>query len=203
METQIKRGRGRPPITDYRMLREAAFEQFLLRGYDNINILDITNSCGVSRTTFFNYFGQKSDVFWYEIDEALLVLPELFAEVSDVEDPLYAVAAALGKLVADWNSSDVPWVLTQFEVIGSPSSVLGSAAYRLANLQTQIHGFFINRAHDNGDSIQLQVAAASCAAAIGVAAAAWAVAGPEREHLSHYIAEALTPLKTGLSAIIR
>ena len=51
--------------------------------------------------------------------------------------------------------------------------------------------------------LQLQVAAASCAAAIGVPAAAWAVAGPEREHLSHYIAEALTPLKTGLSAIIR
>ena len=66
--------RGRPRRSSTRALEEAAAELFLEQGYPHTTVDDIASRAGVSRATFFNYFHNKSDVLWVDVDRAL-VLP--------------------------------------------------------------------------------------------------------------------------------
>ena len=58
------------------MLEEAAGELFLERGYAATSVADITARAGVSRNTFFNYFGAKSDLLWSTFDATVATLGE-------------------------------------------------------------------------------------------------------------------------------
>ena len=66
-----RNGSGRPRASSRAMLAEAAAELFLEQTYAGTTIDQIAQRAGVSRNTFFNYFPAKSDVLWYEVDDAL------------------------------------------------------------------------------------------------------------------------------------
>mgnify|MGYP003462568868 CR=1 FL=1 len=113
--------RGRPPATDAATLQDAAYELFTLYGYEQTSIGDIAQLAGVSRNTFFNYFGGKTDVFWLQVDAALAMLPEALARTSRDLPPVAAIGEAVADCVASWDAGKVPWVMTQFDVIGAPA----------------------------------------------------------------------------------
>jgi AcrR family transcriptional regulator len=62
---------GRPRASSRETLAEAACELFLERGYEQTSVSDIARRAGVSRSSFFNYFEGKSDVFWAGLDERI------------------------------------------------------------------------------------------------------------------------------------
>ncbi|MDO9397103.1 MAG: helix-turn-helix domain-containing protein, partial [Herbiconiux sp.] len=70
---------GRPRASSQPMLEEAASELFLEQGYAKTTIEQITQRAGVSRNTFFNYFGAKSDLLWVELDASLAALTAALA----------------------------------------------------------------------------------------------------------------------------
>ena len=59
--------RGRPPGTSRRELELIALRLFTGQGFDNTTIEQIAAEAGVSRRTFFRYFGSKASVLWSEL----------------------------------------------------------------------------------------------------------------------------------------
>lgn len=59
---------GRPKASSRDTLAEAACELFFEQGYEATTVAHITARAGVSRSSFFNYFGSKSDILWGNFD---------------------------------------------------------------------------------------------------------------------------------------
>src|SRR5690554_274630 len=108
---KIRSPRGRPPAVSRETLQDAAFDLFLEQGYERTTVDDIARRAGVGRSTFFNHFAAKSDVFWTELDDAALVL-EAALDASE-GDGLIAVKSALLAVGDSFGSDTVPFVLTQ------------------------------------------------------------------------------------------
>jgi AcrR family transcriptional regulator len=190
--------RGRPRIGSPSLLEEAAFELFLENGYAGTTVEQISTRAGVSRNTFFNYFAAKSDVFWVGLDASIdrvgssLESSRTEAGTRSIDALREALLDAAGRL----GPSDVPWVLTHFELIGSTHEVMASVVGRATRLAD-----IIERAL--GDSVPAAISrtlAFSCVGAVVAAMTSWAEAGPRRGSLAPHLERALSPVLTGFAA---
>lgn len=193
--------RGRPLASSPEMLQDAAFELFVENTYAKTTIGHITQRAGVSRATFFNYFSSKSDVFWVDLDHALLRLgQELSARASSgsasaltglkmVEEALLAAAAELG-------ADRVPFALTQYELVGSVHELQASAIARLSDQANIITAFLVGYGMSGASA---RAAAYACMAAATSGAQEWASQGTTRGPLEHFLREAVEPVIEGFA----
>jgi len=194
--------RGRPLASSQEALQDAAFELFLENSYAKTTIEHITQRAGVSRATFFNYFPAKSDVFWVDLDQALVRLQEeLPADVPldgrTAEEGLEQVQKALVAVASELGTNRVPFALTQHELVGSVHELQASALARFsfqANIITSFlegHGLPPSRA---------RAAAYGCIAAAVSGAQEWAASGTTRAPLETYLRAAVDPVIAGFAA---
>jgi len=80
-------------------LRQAAFELFEQRGYDQTTVDDIAACAGVGRTTFFRVFGSKEDVIFPDHDEVLGRIKARLAASS--EDTSMIAVSEAARIVLD------------------------------------------------------------------------------------------------------
>lgn len=184
------RGRGRPRASSRAVLEEAAFELFLEQGYDGTTAADIARRAGVSRGTFFNYFAAKADVFWADIDEALALLPESLHRTDAVLPAEAAVRAGLLDLAREFGPDRVPWILTQFEAIGSPAEVGVSVLARASLAIDAVAQFVAERDGISARALHARVVAYSALGVVLAAAQTWAEAGPARGSLAPHLERA-------------
>ena len=64
MEEVAKRGRGRPVTTDPGAVGLTALRLFTEKGIDNVNMDDVAEAAGISRSNLFRIFTSKSAVVW-------------------------------------------------------------------------------------------------------------------------------------------
>lgn len=186
--------RGRPPAASRELLQEAAFELFLEQGYAGTTVEHITRRTGVSRNTFFNYFGAKGDVFWVELDEALKDLSEQLAGTSPDIAPLARLREVVVGLGEQFGPLRVPFALTQHELIGSTPDLQASGVTRFTAAARGIRSFL----HAAGVAEPLAQAIGYATVGATIAAAQdWAAAGPARGTLAPYLATVLDPLLDG------
>ncbi|WGD36369.1 TetR family transcriptional regulator [Lysinibacter sp. HNR] len=189
--------RGRPRVSSREMLEEAALDLFIENGYAKTTINHITRRAGVSRGTFFNYFHAKGDVFWGQVDESLAHLEERLA----ASDPSLSVVQAIGQAFADiaqdFGPGNVPWILTNYSLLGSLSEIQASAVSRFAAQTHTLRHFAASRLGVSPESETPRIIAYSTVSAVIAAAQIWAAAGNERGHLSPYILHAIEPLEHG------
>lgn len=186
--------RGRPAASSREILQEAAFELFLENGYAGTTIDQIAQRAGVSRNTFFNYFPGKSDVFWIDLDMSLDILTIELGRTVTALTPIGAVTRALVTVARQFGPQQVPWALTQHDLVGNVPELYTAAVARLAMHTTVIAQFLEAR------SFTPMMAQAAGWAAVGAAVAAvqsWAAAGTARGELAGYIAAALRPACRG------
>lgn len=184
--------RGRPPVASRELIQEAALELFLEQGYEATTVAHIAQRAGVSRSTFFNHFASKADVFCTELDDAVTVVERVLAaserrEFVAVRDALLAAAQTFGP-------ERVPLALTQHELIGSAVDLQSAAGSRLARLG----GLVAQRLREDGVSPGHALAAAYALVGASIAAArTWASAGVGRGGLEGYLLEATGPVFRG------
>ncbi|HRP98898.1 MAG TPA: TetR/AcrR family transcriptional regulator [Terrimesophilobacter sp.] len=177
------------------LLQEAAFELFLEQGYEHTTVAHIAQRAGVGRSTFFNHFDSKADVFWTELDDAVTVL-ETHLKHPDAAG-LNASRSALLAAADTFGPDRVPFVLTQYDLIGSPEELQASAVARLARIATTIE----NTLHTGDLGAGRAAAAAFALVAASVAAArTWAGTGVERGPLTPYVRDATDPVFAGFTA---
>ncbi|WP_285025314.1 TetR/AcrR family transcriptional regulator [Plantibacter sp. ME-Dv--P-122b] len=192
---------GRPRRSSRRVLEEAAAELFLEQGYPGTTVDQIASRAGVSRNTFFNYFGSKSDVLWVDVDAALAGLERALAAggdtpATDVADAMPSLQAALLGIAEERSNGAVPWALTQIELMDTAWELQASGLERLLRLQAVLR-VSLARLAVRADELTIRSAAAALAGAIVAGAGAWAAAGVGRGELGDYLRLAIAPVVDG------
>lgn len=173
---------------------DAASELFLERSYAHTSIEQITTRAGVSRASFFNYFGAKSDLLWGDLDSLVDAvagrLAEQPADVEPMEGVRQALIAAAGSVGAD----RIPLAITQCDLIGAGDELLTSGFRRFVRLAGHVeHYLDLARSGD----FPARAAAFAVVGALAAAAGEWAASGTRRGPLAPVIDAAVTPVCRG------
>lgn len=202
MAEQIPGPRGRPRSSSRSMLEDAAFELFLENGYAGTTVEQITQRAGVSRNTFFNYFIAKSDVFWVHVDERLSTLTEALHIASEEVPLMTSIGDGIARLGSEFGPSQVPWVLTQYELIGSVVELQASALMRVTRVARILTNFAAKRLDVAPSDPLVQALGFAITGAMIAGVQAWAAAGTSRGHLEPYLAAAVEPVCDGFHRIL-
>ncbi|RBM17542.1 TetR family transcriptional regulator [Streptomyces sp. PT12] len=76
-------------------MESAALALMRRDGYENVTVASIVSAAGISRTTFFRYFGSKPGVIWYAFDTTIERLAAAIAAAGADADALDTVRAAV------------------------------------------------------------------------------------------------------------
>ncbi|TXN31413.1 TetR/AcrR family transcriptional regulator [Lacisediminihabitans profunda] len=193
---------GRPRTTSRVMLEDAAAELFLENTYALTTIEQIAQRAGVSRNTFFNYFGAKSDLLWVELDAGIDRLAEELSTVPPGVPALAAVRDAALRVAADIGVDRVPLALTQDDVMGTREETRSSGLVRLARRSDVIASFLARQLSRPSDDLLVLSAANAISGALSAAWTAWARDGIGRGHLVDYVSSALEIVSTGLEVAL-
>ncbi|TQM61300.1 TetR/AcrR family transcriptional regulator [Klugiella xanthotipulae] len=195
--TQVRR--GRPRVSSRDVLEDAACELFIEKGYAGTTIDHITQRAGVSRGTFFNYFTAKGDVFWVHVDDSLAHLSAHLAATSPEAPVMHAISEALTAVAQDFGPRKVPWILTQYPIIGSVHELQASALTRLISYTEILRAFAATRLGPAADDLTPRLMAYSAISALVAAAQTWATAGSSRGSLVPYVESAMASFIRGFN----
>jgi AcrR family transcriptional regulator len=191
---------GRPRGSSRDMLQEAASELFLEQTYAGTTIEQIARRAGVSRNTFFNYFPAKSDLLWVDVDEGLAQLPAALDAAAVQTDVMEAVRLAMLDLACGFGPAQVPWALTQAELMHTTGELEASALSRFARAAGMLTAFVARRTGRNASDLLCRSFAMAVLAATAAAAIDWARAGVQRGTLVPYVDTAVSPVCNGYRA---
>jgi AcrR family transcriptional regulator len=165
---------GRPKASSREVLAEAACELFLERGYEATSVADITTRAGVSRSSFFNYFGSKGDVLWAGLDERIgaLVAALETDESTDAAASVHSAVAALGEAFAP---DSLALAIAHADAMGLAGELERESAVRRGRI-----GRAVSRRLRRGGvgRLRAEVRAAAYGGAVLAAIEHWAHEGP-------------------------
>ncbi|PBC47931.1 TetR family transcriptional regulator [Rhodococcus sp. ACS1] len=81
--------RGRPRRSSRLEIEQRAIGLFLRDGYSSTSIEAIAVACGISKTTYFRYYGSKSELVWWVFDEYIRATEDALNS-ADLELPVMA-----------------------------------------------------------------------------------------------------------------
>ncbi|QIG40462.1 TetR family transcriptional regulator [Microbacterium sp. 4R-513] len=195
---------GRPRASSRETLAEAACELFLEQGFEQTSIADITSRAGVSRSSFFNYFGSKSDVLWAGLDERIAALEETLQRVDgptdSVTDASAAVVAALTALGNGFTPDSLALALVNTSAMGLEAELEREASVRRSRIAAAVAAR-LRRA--GVDALDADVAGAAHGGAVLAAIDAWAREGAGRAPLAGSLARGLAAAARTLPMPVR
>lgn len=125
---------------------------FSERGFDATTVDDIAAAAGISRRTYFRYFGSKNDVVWGRFAEGLTELRSaLSAAPADVpiQEALRGAIVAFNAL----SSEQVPVHRQRMSVIFSAESLLAHSTVMYAQWRAVIAEFVAQRTGQGADDL--------------------------------------------------
>jgi AcrR family transcriptional regulator len=200
MKTPAHSGSGRPRSSSRETLAEAAAELFLEQTYAGTTIEEIAQRAGVSRASFFNYFGAKSDLLWLEVDESLGHFGGLLAAVPPEVPVVDAVRDAVLGLADQFGPARLPLAVTQYELMGADAELESSALPRFLTLVRLLGENVAVRTGDDPDALLPRSMATAVIGAAVSAAAVWAQSGLGRGDLRPVVERAIDPVCAGYRA---
>ena len=118
--------RGRPRGTSARELEVIALKLFAEQGFDETTVEQIAAAAGITRRTFFRYYGSKADVLWNEFDHEVETIRVLLAATPDGLPVLEAVRRAV--LEANhYSAADVPELRMRMSLLSTVPDLAASA----------------------------------------------------------------------------
>jgi len=184
---------GRPRATSRDTIAEAACELFLEQGYEGTTVADITRRAGVSRSSFFNYFGSKADVIWGGLDERIAALTSRLGGQNGAGGESGGggapdVDAALRALADGFAPDSLALALVNSDAMGLTDEIEREAGLRRSRIAVLVAA----RLRENGVApLRADVAAAAYAGAVLAAIGSWAVAGAGQTPLAPALHEAM------------
>jgi AcrR family transcriptional regulator len=195
-------GSGRPRLSSRQNLAEAAAELFIEQTYAGTTIEEIAQRAGVSRATFFNYFGSKSDLLWLEVDESLAQFGELLGRQPDGIPVMTAVQDAVLALAEQFGPARLPLAVTQYELMGTNAELESSALPRFLSLVRLLSEEVARRTRASAAELLPRSIATAVIGAAVAAAAVWARSGVRRGDLRPVVEAAVAPVCAGYQSAL-
>lgn len=184
---------GRPRATSREVIAEAASELFLEQGFAETTVVEITRRAGVSRSSFFNYFGSKADVLWAGFDERVAALAASL-EADESVEAAAAVTHALHALGEGLAPDSLALALVHADAMGLADELERESGVRLSRIGAIVAARLARRAASEDrptDPLADQVAGAAHAGAVLAAIREWSQAGAGRAPLEQFLDRAL------------
>ena len=186
--------RGRPPGTSRRELELIALRLFTDRGFDHTTIEQIAAEAGVSKRTFFRYFGSKASMLWSEFDHEVGVIRAALAEVPAGVPMMDAIRRAV-VAANHYGPHDVPELRMRMNLIGSVPALHASAAVHYDAWEQAISDFAATRMDQPADSLYPLAVGRATLAACRAAYDRWSARADA--DLTVYLDAALAALAAG------
>ena len=183
---------GRPHAVSRDSIAEAACELFLEQGYERTTVAHIARRVGVSRSSFFNYFESKSEVFWSGLDERIEFLDGFLAAACPSSRPAEVVADAVREAFSRFTPDALALALVNSEAMGVVPELTQEMATRQWRIAASISPYLRRTGEE---ALAAEVHAAAYAGAVVAALRAWALAGAGRESLDDLLRRALGVLR--------
>jgi mycofactocin system transcriptional regulator len=136
--------RGRPPGTSRRELELIALRLFTDQGFEATTIEQIAAEAGVSKRTFFRYFGSKASVLWSEFDHEVETIRAALAQVPAAVPMMDAIRRAV-VAANHYGPTDVPELRLRMNLIGTVPALQSSAAVHYGEWEQAISDFAATR----------------------------------------------------------
>ena len=140
----LTRRRGRPPGTSQRALELIALRLFTEQGFENTTIEQISAEAGVSKRTFFRYFGSKASVLWSEFDAEVGTIRAALAQVPGDVPMMDAIRQAV-VTANHYQAQDVPELRTRMNLISSVPALEASAGLHYDAWERAVSDFAASR----------------------------------------------------------
>lgn len=186
---------GRPRASSRETLAEAACELFLEQGYEQTTVADITRRAGVSRSSFFNYFGSRADVLWAGLDERIATLAERLS-ADEGTDAASGVRSALSALGDDFTPDSLALAFVNAEAMGLEEELEREASVRRSRIAASVS---VRLRRAGVDRLSAEVAGAAHGGAVLAAIEVWAHDGAGRAPLTRALRAALDAASPTLS----
>ena len=186
--------RGRPPGTSRRELELIALRLFADQGFDSTTIEQIAAEAGVSKRTFFRYFGSKASVLWSEFDHEVDVIRAALAEVPAGVPMMDAIRRAV-VAANHYGPQDVTELRMRMNLIGSVPALQSSAAVHYDAWERAITDFAATRIGQSADSLYPLTVGRATLAACRAAYDRWSARADA--DLTFYLDAALDALAAG------
>jgi AcrR family transcriptional regulator len=183
---------GRPHAVSRDSIAEAARELFLEQGYERTTVAHIARRVGVSRSSFFNYFESKSEVFWSGLDERIEFLDGFLAAACPSSRPAEVVADAVREAFSRFTPDALALALVNSDAMGVVPELTQEMATRQWRIAASISPYLRRTGEE---ALAAEVHAAAYAGAVVAALRAWALAGAGRESLDDLLRRALGVLR--------
>jgi AcrR family transcriptional regulator len=171
-------------------IQDEAMRLFLERGYDATTVEEIAAAAGVSHMTFFRHYPSKDDVVVTDDYDPLLA--ELIRARPATEHPVERVRATVLAGLAAVYADGRDTILARAQLIQSTPALRARA---LENQRDTEALFAAALAPAGGeDSLEVQVLAAACVAALVTAVNRWAEQ-PERAELPELVDRCFAALR--------
>jgi mycofactocin system transcriptional regulator len=191
--------RGRPPGTSRRELELIALRLFTDHGFDSTTIEQIAAEAGVSKRTFFRYFGSKASVLWSEFDHEVDVIRAALAEVPAGVPMMDAIRRAV-VAANHYGPRDVPELRMRMNLIGSVPALQSSAALHYDAWERAICDFAAIRMDQPADSLYPLAVGRVTLAACRAAYDRWSARAAA--DLTFYLDAALAALAAGFDPAV-
>ena len=193
--------RGRPPGTSRRELELIALRLFTDQGFDNTTIEQIAAEAGVSKRTFFRYFGSKASVLWSEFDHEVETIRAALADVPAAVPMMDAIRRAV-VTANHYGPQDVPELRMRMNLVSGVPALQSSAAVHYDAWERAISDFAATRLGEAADSLYPLAVGRATLAACQAAYDRWSARADAE--LTYYLDAALAALASGFEpAVVR
>jgi mycofactocin system transcriptional regulator len=186
--------RGRPPGTSRRALELIALRLFTDQGFDSTTIEQIAAEAGVSKRTFFRYFGSKASVLWSEFDREVDIIRAALAAVPASVPMMDAIRRAVVS-ANYYGPQDVTELRLRMNLIGNVPALQPSTAVHYDAWERAISDFAATRLGEPADSLYPLAVGRATLAACRAAYDRWSARADA--DLTVYLDAALATLAAG------
>lgn len=129
--------RGRPRVTTRADAESTALRLLHRRGFAEVSVEELAAVAGISRATWFRYFGAKAGVVWWRFDEAIEALEHALSADHAHDDVFSHVEQSILSSIRAVIDTDGIW-WDRFVLLDTEPSLQGDTAARWARWTTAV-----------------------------------------------------------------
>ena len=179
-------------------VERAALELFTRRGFENVTTDEVADAAGISRRTFFRYYGTKADAVWGDFAGHIVRLEALLAAADSGGPVLPSVCAAYVE-VNDYADAELPLLRERMRLILTEPALLAHSQVRHAEVDRVVARHVAVRTGDLPSALVPRLVAATTRAAATTAFEAWLA--DERSSLTRHLHRAFDELTAGYPSL--